>query len=841
VDAAVPTNARMPGINTSVGGNMGPNAGSLVELGGGDLLVQAGNDINAGVYYVENGQGALNAGNQILTNSTRAPVGGESAAAGSIAAPTESWLPTTLFLGDGSIDVSAGGDVLLGPVANPLLLPEGLNNSIWYKTYFSTYGANDSVDVTSLGGNITFREYAETGSVSGPLLEDWLGNMDVVYQETASTPENSRAYYQPWLRLNEESVEPFETAANLMPGTLVATAFSGDINVAGNLLISPSAKGTVNLAAAGSINGFQSLGSVGGSVNYWVATIDISDSNPASIPGIASPLGYQEVAGVGTSASQAGTTGVTFLNGIGNMFSSINPPSPVLETEEELHDAELLHAGDTTPVELDAVSGNIADVTMYSPTETRVIAGGDVTDIAFYLQNDAKDAVSVVSAGGNIEPYDPSSPARQTALAEAVTVPSTIPASLPGDIQIAGPGTLEVLAGSELNLGGQGPGGPTNTTGDGIASIGSTLNPALGHFSSGADIVAAAGIGGSAGLGESGLDFTAFISQVIEGPGGAAYLGELSEMTPGPTPANASAFGKLTQTEQDLLALDVFFLALRDAGRDHNNPASSGYGNYDAGLMAIETLFPKAGPGGDIDVTAREIVTEGGGNISLLAPKGQVTVGLNSSEGNDVTNLGIVTQDGGNISIFASGDVNVGTSRIFTLLGGNEIIWSSNGNIDAGASSKTVQSAPPTRVLVDSQSANVQTDLAGLATGGGIGVLASVANVPAGNVDLIAATGAVNAGEAGIRATGNLNIAAVEVLNAGNIAAGGASTGLPPPVVGPNIAGLTAASSVAGSENGAANSVTTQQTAAQPETEEDSIITVQVLGYGGGEGDDVTE
>jgi hypothetical protein len=257
--------------------------------------------------------------------------------------------------------------------------------------------------------------------------------------------------------------------------------------------------------------------------------------------------------------------------------------------------------------------------------------------------------------------------------------------------------------------------------------------------------------------------------------------------------------------------------------------------------MAIETLFPKAGPGGDIDVTAREIVTEGGGNISLLAPKGQVTVGLNSSEGNDVTNLGIVTQDGGNISIFASGDVNVGTSRIFTLLGGNEIIWSSNGNIDAGASSKTVQSAPPTRVLVDSQSANVQTDLAGLATGGGIGVLASVANVPAGNVDLIAATGAVNAGEAGIRATGNLNIAAVEVLNAGNIAAGGASTGLPPPVVGPNIAGLTAASSVAGSENGAANSVTTQQTAAQPETEEDSIITVQVLGYGGGEGDDVTE
>jgi len=209
---------------------------------------------------------------------------------------------------------------------------------------------------------------------------------------------------------------------------------------------------------------------------------------------------------------------------------------------------------------------------------------------------------------------------------------------------------------------------------------------------------------------------------------------------------------------------------------------------------------------------------------------------LNSSEGDDVTNLGIVTQDGGNISIFASGDVNVGTSRIFTLRGGNEIIWSTSGNIDAGASSKTVQSAPPTRVLVDPQSGNVQTDLAGLATGGGIGVLASVAGVPAGNVDLIAPAGVVNAGEAGIRATGNLNIAAVQVLNAGNITAGGASTGLPPPVAAPNIANLTAVSNVTGAANNPSQAAPAQQPAAADEGAY-SIITVQVLGYGGGEGD----
>ena len=39
------------------------------------------------------------------------------------------WLPTTLFLGKGSFDVAARGDVLLGPVANVFLLPEGINNS----------------------------------------------------------------------------------------------------------------------------------------------------------------------------------------------------------------------------------------------------------------------------------------------------------------------------------------------------------------------------------------------------------------------------------------------------------------------------------------------------------------------------------------------------------------------------------------------------------------------------------------------------------------------------------------------------------------------------------------
>ena len=106
--------------------------------------------------------------------------------------------------------------------------------------------------------------------------------------------------------------------------------------------------------------------------------------------------------------------------------------------------------------------------------------------------------------------------------------------------------------------------------------------------------------------------------------------------------------------------------------------------------------------------------------------------------GNPLTPPGIITESGGEISLFTDQSVDIGIGRIFTLRGGDVVIWSSKGDIAAGSSSRTVQSAPPTRVVIDPQSAAVETDLAGLATGGGIGVLATVEGVEPGDVDLIA-------------------------------------------------------------------------------------------------------
>ncbi len=367
-------------------------------------------------------------------------------------------------------------------------------------------------------------------------------------------------------------------------------------------------------------------------------------------------------------------------------------------------------------------------------------------------------------AGRDILPYDTDAPLLVDAQASG-NVLAFNQGPLDGDIQIAGPGTLEVLAGRDLNLGN----GPNNSdgTGVGISSIGGEANPVLPF--AGADIVAAAGLDLSAGLAAPPLNFNntdpdhlGFINLFLDpstgGTEAARYLPDLGSLlglsnatttqiwdiyndVPDATltPAELQLQAGLTSELRDTYALDVFYLVLRDAGRDHNDPSSPGAGNYDAGMAAIGALFSGSTedapwPGeGDLSLTSREIKTTNGGNISLLVPGGQVNVGLNVS-GVQPLDQGILTDDGGNISIFASGSVNVGTSRIFTLNGGNEIIWSTNGNIDAGASSKTVQSAPPTRVIVDPQSGAVETDLGGLATGGGIGVLETIPGAPPSNV-----------------------------------------------------------------------------------------------------------
>jgi hypothetical protein len=294
----------------------------------------------------------------------------------------------------------------------------------------------------------------------------------------------------------------------------------------------------------------------------------------------------------------------------------------------------------------------------------------------------------------------------------------------------------------------------------------------------------------------------------------------------------------LPAAQRDQVLLDLFFLTLRDAGRARPNPKAIAAADFAPAFAAIQSLFGLRASSGDISLTSREIKTTSGGNISLLAPAGKLEVGLDLAT-NQSLDQGILTEDGGNIAIFARGDVDLGTSRVFTLRGGNVIIWSSVGNIAAGASGKSVAVAPPTRVVIDPQSADTRTDLSGLATGGGIGVLESVAGVPPGDVDLIAPAGSIDAGDAGIRSSRNITLSAVRILNTDNILSPGTVTGLPAPlVVTVNIAGLAAASQAAGALVTMPVLLVPPPPVLVPELEQDlpSVITVEVEGFDDGPG-----
>jgi filamentous hemagglutinin len=838
IDAAVPTNARMPaGV---------PDTSKLVELGGGDLLVRAGNDVNGGVYYVERGQGTILAGNSITTNSTRSPslTYLSSFTTPQVESP-EAWLPTTLFAGNSTFDVSARGDVLLGPVANPFLLPIGLNNMFWNKSYFTTYSSNSGVDVSSLAGSVTFRTAATVSDAAGPtpILELWMMK-ELLF---ASQGANSAAYYQPWLRLGETNVGPFATVSQIEPPTLQAEAFSGDINLAGNLTLFPAASGTLDLVARGAINGLQLTGFsdravVGQHTGVWQSSqINVSDANPAAVPGVTSPFAYINVAGRTTSLANTTQVSPNFLSFINVQFQesgSTTGKFGVLQAKQALHASGPLHRNDPNPVHLYAANGDVADLTLFSPKATRVIGERDVADVSLYLQNVSTSDISLVASGRDILPFDSATPLLTAAqsLGNALAAGNGPRA---GDIQISGPGTLEVLAGRNLDLGT----GPTNAdgTGAGITSIGNGRNPGLPF--QGADLVIGAGIGISGALSNSELDFATFISNYLDPLNStgqsARYLPELGALL-GLTNASDTdiwlAFNQLSSEKQDALALDIFYLVLRDSGRDRNDPSSPNFGNFDEGFAAINTLFPGNLWNGEINTEARDVRTKNGGNISLFAPGGGLTM-ASTIAGNPFAPPGIITETGGNISIFTKQSVDVGIARIFTLRGGNEIIWSSDGDIAAGSASKTVLAAPPTRVVIDPQSGDVQTDLAGLATGGGIGVLESVVGIPPADVDLIAPNGTINAGEAGIRVSGNLNLAAVQIINASNITVGGTSVGVPT-VAAPNIGSLTAASNTVAASSNAAQQLAQNNTAPPPQEQVPSIISVEVLGYGGGSEED---
>jgi filamentous hemagglutinin family protein len=832
-DAVAPTNARMAG--RAEGENLAPSADNLLEFGGGDVSIVAGRNIDGGLYYVERGQGLIQAGAAVKTNASRSPSLGllnrvdETDFSDPTYFPESTWLPTALFLGKGDFEVSAKSDILLGPLANAFLMPAGLGNKFWYKTYFSTFSPETSVNVSSLGGSVTFRGStvlpSDTEGTTRNILSAWMEQQNLF---TVDNQGIASSNFQPWARLTETNLETFRSVLDLAPPILKTTAFTGGVNVVGNLLLAPSANGNMELLAAGAMKGLQVAGTTDVYSSAWIySTLNVSDANPALIPSALAPLSYYGFAG----ESGLSETSPSLLNSLNQALAesgSYAGNDAAIDLKIKRHGTSLLHAGDTNPVKIYAAGGDFTGFNVFTPKATRLVAGGDITDVALYIQNLNKSDISIVAAGGDILPYNESSALRSLATDTAAgnkifdpernTAGGKLVTALAGDIQVSGPGLLEVLAGRNLDLGtGE---NLFDGTGVGITSIGNARNPNLPF--EGASLIALAGIQGKNGGAALGL------------ANSRVALSNLKAVAPKVTTIKP----QFSTAEHEAVAgLQTLFAILQATGKDFPET-----GSYEPGLSAVKQAFASITGTGDIFTRARDIRTVSGGSIALTAPKGALTM-ASDIYGNPLTPPGIVTEYGGSVSIITDGDVDIGRARIFTLRGGDMTIWSTTGDIAAGTSPKTVVTAPPTRVLIDSPSADVATDLGGLATGGGIGVLASVEGVEPGDVYLLAPAGSVDAGDAGIQSTGNLNIAAVAVVNADNIAAAGTSAGVPAsaPASAAPVSVAPSASTSSAATSSAAQNMASQTQSNKDVEESPSMISVEILGYGGGDGDNGDE
>jgi hypothetical protein len=297
--------------------------------------------------------------------------------------------------------------------------------------------------------------------------------------------------------------------------------------------------------------------------------------------------------------------------------------------------------------------------------------------------------------------------------------------------------------------------------------------------------------------------------------------------------------------QRSVLGRSALFGELNASGVLANSLGREG---YDRGFNALASVFDgidylgdlksESSYRGDIDIFYSKVYSLEGGDINMLTPGGSVNGGVvQSPDGNNnktASDLGVVVQQAGDVNVFVQDSYLVNQSRVFTLDNGSILMWASEGNIDAGKGAKTAVAIPPPvyRIINGIPVLQASSSIAG----SGIRQFDSGSGrveFDEKTVNLIAPNGEVNAGDAGIGAAGDINIAAARVVGADNIDVGGVSVGVPVDAGGLN-AGLSGLGSVASdATKNAAESATTDTENAAPLGEEAlAWLEVFVLGYG---------
>ncbi|WP_442857421.1 filamentous haemagglutinin family protein [Bordetella genomosp. 13] len=748
-----------------------------------------------------------------------------------------------IMLGDSAASLSSRGDLVLsgagdpGRVALPVSMPYSQNGGERQAGgygWFSLWTDNTAIRLFSAGGDVTPSVQIAAVEASGLVAAErnysatdgrfvWPGQLSTV-------AANGSIFIGP-SALGQASASEYNAAYSLLlapsrNGRLEVLA--GDSIYAGGYVVSRSAAPMSALptpldpafgvfrANDGGLTAIHNLDAQ--AIRPTVGRFPIFAFGPntaTSLVSTASPVRFYaregDILGLGTGEvlafSSGGRAGQTWYEGLGPVWMRAG--------------GDIVRSG-TLLSESVAIPSEIKQ----TPSSTNLGSASSTGNL--FIHSNAND-VSIVEAGGEI---------------------------LFSNFMVAGPGTLEISAGGNIVMVGQAArsGSSLNYGESSITSLGPVVP---GDSRPGANIVVQAGMGSRSG------DWNGFLARYLnpdnladperpladqEGDVAHTYEAELAAWLAdrygfSPTADESTAeqalafFATLPGEQQRIFARFVYFSELRAGGREYNDQDGPRFGSYLRGRNAIEALFPERDPDGSPAVYGGNLFayggagihTNAGGDIQVLTPAGAQTYGVEGEA--PPSTAGVVTLGQGDIQLYSLGSILLGQSRIMTTFGGSILGWSAEGDINAGRGSRTsVVYTPPRRIYDAFGNVAISPDVPG--TGAGIATLAPIPEVPPGDVDLIAPLGTIDAGEAGIRVSGNVNIAALQVVNAANIQTQGESSGIPV-VAAVNVGALTSASSAATNAASAAQDAVSRSRAAAQRALP-SIISVQILGFGDG-------
>ncbi|MGJ7543787.1 filamentous haemagglutinin family protein [Variovorax sp. LT1R16] len=781
------------------GGRSATEAMAMETRNGGAMTVEAGGAIRGGQYYVARGAGTIRAGETTTGHSVNVDWDDSS---GTIRRSSYTVAPV-LALGDATLSLSTAGDLRLQTVVDPLLVRYGdgltANGQILdHGAYMSGYTDRSALKLLSTGGDITFDNRAE-----------------FIFSDRE-------------LRTNDRDTLVGH-GGNRYPARLSVAALNGDLAIDGPLYVLPGSTNDVRLVAQNDMR--------------FAAPVLMAYATPAMMPSAFMPTG-----GGGYEVGQMDLEPL-LENWIWN-----GPSSHIKDAYlRSVHNPDVLPlAGDFEPSRFYTAKGSILGLDLRASEQTWVRAGTDIRGIRLQGRNLRASDVTLLEAGNDILAMTPVAP---------INPESAVSRSLTGDIAMQGPGTLAVSAGRDVyaddlsiqTLGNRRHDNNNRPVADsdikGLPEQGASItvmagmNQAAGYEAFASAYLDPAQVASMPdylkSTGSDGTVLPIYLTDLVETRkddqqktvrrGLVSYMQDMTGEKLEPLQAWAR-FQELPALAQRQFLRQVYLLELREAGRDQNQPGTGGLprnGGYNRGYAAIATLFPGDAWKGDVAANKLMLRTMAGGDVSVLTPGGGLQL---AALGSSVpAGYGLVTLASGHINVFAREDVVVNRSRILSFVpeatrqGSDQIIWSTKGDIDAGRGSKTVRVPAAPEVLTDLDGFTSVLEKSDM-SGSGIGTVGD------GDVDLVAPEGTINAGDAGIRFAGNLNLAALHIVNADNIAGEGEITGLPA-VVSVNIGALTAASAAASQASAAAQEAVQRERAAA-RGNLPSVFTVKVLGFG---------